>query len=128
MEEAPTPTTIYSKEELNNLNCIPDFEDFKPDVVYNDNLKNVQKITLTKSDFNVKRVEYSYECKTRQEIENLPDKELAKLCLGNYVNRKIEGSLAASGMKAVAKRLSVLLLAGPLIKPSIKGMIAAEII
>ena len=81
-------------EELNNLNCIPDFEDFKPDVVYNDNLKNVQKITLTKSDFNVKRVEYSYECKTRQEIENLPDKELAKLCLGNYVNRKIEGSLA----------------------------------
>jgi len=33
---------------------IPDFEDFKPDVVYNDNLKNVQKITLTKSDFNVR--------------------------------------------------------------------------
>ena len=41
---------------------------------------------------------------------------------------KIEGSLAASGTKAVAKRLSVLLLAGPLIKPSINGMIAAEII
>ena len=41
---------------------------------------------------------------------------------------KIEGSLAASGMKAVARRLSVLLLAGPLIKPSIKGMIAAETI
>ena len=41
---------------------------------------------------------------------------------------KIEGSLAASGMKGVARRLSLLLLAGPLIKPSIKGMIAAEAI
>ena len=41
---------------------------------------------------------------------------------------KIEGRRTASGINAVASRLSVLLLAGPLIKPSIKGMIAAEAI
>ena len=41
---------------------------------------------------------------------------------------KIEGSLAASGIKGVARRLSVLLLAGPLINPSINGMIAADAI
>ena len=81
-------------EELKNLNCFPDFEDFKPDIVYNDDLKNVQKITLTKNDFYIKRVEYTYKCKTESEIENLKDKELAKLCLGNYIDRKIEGSLA----------------------------------
>ena len=81
-------------EELKNLNCFPDFEDFKPDVVYKDNLKKVQKITLTKSDFTVKRVEYSYECKNRKEIEDLEEPELAKLCLGNYIDRKIEGSLS----------------------------------
>ena len=41
---------------------------------------------------------------------------------------KIEGRRTASGINAVASRLSVLLLAGPLIKPSIKGMIAADAI
>ena len=41
---------------------------------------------------------------------------------------KIEGSLVASGIKAVARRVSLLLLAGPLIKPSIKGMIAEDAI
>ena len=40
----------------------------------------------------------------------------------------IEGRRTASGIKGVARRLSVLLLAGPLIKPSKKGMIAAEAI
>ena len=40
----------------------------------------------------------------------------------------IEGSLTASGIKGVARRLSVLLLAGPLIKPSINGIIALEAI
>lgn len=40
----------------------------------------------------------------------------------------IELRRTASGMKGVARRLSVLLLAGPLIKPSKKGIIAAETI
>ena len=40
----------------------------------------------------------------------------------------IEGRRTDSGMKGVARRLSVLLLAGPLIKPSKNGMIAAEAI
>ena len=81
-------------QELKNINSNPDFEDFKPEVIYKDNLKNVQKITLTKNDFSVKKVDYSYECKTQKELESLTDKQLAKLCIGNYVDRKVEGSLA----------------------------------
>ena len=80
-------------EDLKNINSNPDFEDFKPEVIYKDNLKNVQKIKLTKNDFTTKKVEYSYECKTQKEIENLDNKELAKLCIGNYIDRKTEGSL-----------------------------------
>ena len=80
-------------EDLKNINSNPDFEDFKPEVIYNDNLKNIQKIKLIKNDFTIKKVEYSYECKTQHEIENLDNKELAKLCIGNYIDRKTEGSL-----------------------------------
>ena len=81
-------------EDLKNINSNPDFEDFKPEVIYTDNLKNVQKIILTKNDFYTKKVEYSYECKPQKEIEKLKNKELAQLCIGNYINRKTEGSFA----------------------------------
>ena len=81
-------------QDLKNINSNPDFEDYKPEVIYNDNLKKVQKIKLTKKDFTTKKVEYSYECKTQKEIENFSDKQLAKLCIGNYVDRKTDGSLA----------------------------------
>ena len=40
----------------------------------------------------------------------------------------IEGSRAPRGINGVANRFSVWLLAGPLIKPSINGMIAADAI
>ena len=81
-------------QELKNINSNPDFEDFKPEVIYKDNLKNVQKIKLNKSDFTIKKVEYSYECQTQKEIEKLKNTDLAKLCIGNYIDRKTEGSLA----------------------------------
>ena len=81
-------------EDLKNINCNIDFEDYKPEVIYNDNLKKVQRIKLTKNDFTTKKVEYYYECITPKEIENFSDKKLAKLCLGNYIDRKVDGSLA----------------------------------
>ena len=81
-------------EDLKNINCNPDFEDFKPEVIYKDDLKKVQKIKLKKKDFSTKKVDYSYECKTSKDLESLTDRQLAKLCIGNYVDRKVEGSLA----------------------------------
>ena len=80
-------------EDLKNINSNPDFEDFKPEVIYTDNLKGVQKIKLTKNDFYTKKVEYSYECKIQKEIENFNDNQLSQLCIGNYFDRKTEGSI-----------------------------------
>ena len=82
-------------EDLKNINCNPDFEDFKPEVIYTDNLDKIQKIKLTKNDFITKKVDYSYECKKQEKIENFNNKQLSHLCIGNYIDRRIEGSLAS---------------------------------
>ena len=80
-------------EQLKNINSNPDFEDFKPEIVLKDNLTKIQKIKLTKEDFELKTIKYDYESKIDPLISNLEDKELAKICLGNYIDRYKEGSL-----------------------------------
>ena len=82
-------------EDLKNINCNPDFEDFKPEVIYTDNLNKIQKIKLTKNDFITKKVDYSYECKKQEKIENFNNKQLSHLCIGNYIDRRIEGQKAS---------------------------------
>jgi beta-glucosidase len=81
-------------QQLKNINCNTDFEDYKPEVVLSDELSNLQKIELTKEDFELKKVEYDYESKTDPKIANLEDKDLAKLCIGNYIDRYGEGDLS----------------------------------
>ena len=70
-----------------NINNNPDFEDYKPEIIINDNLTDIQKIKLDKEDFNLKTIKYDYEYNTDPLISNLEDKELAKLCIGNYIDR-----------------------------------------
>ena len=43
-------------KQLKNINCNPDFEDYKSEVTYKDDLSNVQKIKLSKEDFKQKIV------------------------------------------------------------------------
>ena len=81
-------------QKVKNINCNPDFEDYKPEVILNDELANVQKIELKKEDFDIKTIEYDYEAKTDPFVANLEDKDLAKLCIGNYLDRYREGELS----------------------------------
>ena len=95
-------TTIYGYiklendiiiEQLKNINCNPDFEDYKPEILVKDNLTNIENLILKKNDFKEKKVVYEYEYQTDPLISNLNDKELAKLCIGNYQDRSKSGSL-----------------------------------
>jgi beta-glucosidase len=79
-------------KQLKNINCNPDFEDYKSEVTYKDDLTNVQKIKLTKEDFKQKIVEYKYDYDIPPQIEKLENEELAKLCIGNYKYRNKEKS------------------------------------
>ena len=74
-------------EQLKNINSNPDFEDFKPEITLNDKLTKIEKIELTEEDFELKTIKYEYEGKIDPLISNLEDKELAKICLGNYLDR-----------------------------------------
>ena len=78
-------------EQLKNIDNNPDFEDYKPKIVLKDDLSIAQKIKLTKNDFILKTVEYHYDFKIPPEFEKLKDKELAKLYIGNYEDRKKQG-------------------------------------
>ena len=80
-------------QQLKNINSNTDFEEYKPEIVLNDNLSNIQKIKLTKNNFDLKTFKYDYESKTDPILTNLEDKDLAKLCIGNYIDRYSEGSL-----------------------------------
>ena len=79
-------------EKLKNINSNIDFEDYKPEIIIKDDLKDIQKIKLSKDDFILKEVKYEYEPKTNPFISNLENKELAKLCIGNYKERYTNGS------------------------------------
>ena len=43
-------------EVLKNVGGKPDFKDYKPKVIYKDDLTNLEKIELEKGDFEKKRV------------------------------------------------------------------------
>ena len=79
-------------KQLKNIKSSPDFEDFKAEITYKDDLQNVQQIKLTKDDFKLKTVEYHYDYKIDPQIEKLENEELAKVCLGNYKDRYGERS------------------------------------
>ena len=79
-------------EQLKNINCNHDFEDYKSEIILKDNLSNIQKIKLTKKDFVFKKVEYDYEYTIDPFVISLEDKDLIKLCLGNFIDRYINGT------------------------------------
>ena len=87
-------------EQLKNIinkNNSPDFEDYKPQIVLNDDLSDTQEIKLNKEDFNLKTIKYEYEYKTDPLISNLKDEDLAKLCIGNYLDRYKEVEIGLAG-------------------------------
>ena len=92
-------------EQLRNIN-VEDlgFEDYKVKITLKDDLTNIQKITLTKDDFELKKVEYNYKYSINDNISKLKDSDLANLCIGDYsdINEKMTGvSLTTKNIKDV---------------------------
>ena len=92
-------TKIYGYIELNediiteklrniNKNYKTGFKDFKPKIVLKDKLKGIQKIKLTKKDFEIKEIKYNYKCKINDKLLNIKNNDLAYMCLGDYSDFK----------------------------------------
>ena len=81
------------------------FTDPKPKIVLKDKLSNIQKIKLTKSDFDFKKIDYNYQYKIDDVIMKLKDEDLATLCVGDYkdYNEKLKGvgGLTAKDVKGI---------------------------
>ena len=72
-------------EVLKNVGGKPDFKDYKPKVVYKDELTDLDQIVLEKSDFGKKRVDYNnYHITFNQNLMSFSDSELAHLCICDF--------------------------------------------
>ena len=71
-------------EQLKNIDGKPDFEDYKPEIKYNDDLRGLEKIELSKSNFRSRIVKYDYKFKVHEKISNLSDDELSRICVANF--------------------------------------------
>ena len=83
------------------------FSDYKTKIILKDDLSNIQKIKLTKNDFDSKKIEYNYEYKINNKISKLKDTDLAYMCVGDYsdINEKLSGigGLTAKNVKSINK-------------------------
>ena len=73
-------------EKLKNVGGKPDFSPLKPEIKINDDLTNVQKIELTKDDFNLIEIKYNYKGKINEKVKDLTDDELIRLSLGKFTD------------------------------------------
>ena len=71
-----------------------DFMDYKPKIILNDVLSNIQKIELTKKDFDFKEMKYNYKYKINEKISKLRNEDLAHLCVGDYIDMKEREGIA----------------------------------
>ena len=72
-------------EQLKNVIKYNDkFEDYTIKIDLNEKLSNYDNIKLTKNDFDIKVVNYTYEYKIYNKISKLPDLDLIYLCLGEF--------------------------------------------
>ena len=83
-------------EQLKNIcnDKLLGFKEYKSKIMLNDNLTGVQKIKLTKNDFELKKIEYDYKYQINPNLLKLKNEELARLCIGaknNEINRGVVG-------------------------------------
>jgi len=71
-------------EKLKNIDAKTDFEDYKPEIIYKDDLTDVEEIKLSKDSFKVKTIDYNYKFKTHSEVEKLNDEVLSRICVANF--------------------------------------------
>ena len=71
-------------EKLKNIDCNPDFEDYKPEIEYKDDLRNIEEIKLSKDNFKFRKVEYDYKFEIHEKMKNLQENDLARVCVANF--------------------------------------------
>ena len=71
-------------EKLKNIDCNPDFEDYKPEIEYKDDLRNIEEIKLSKDNFKFRKVEYDYKFEIHEKMKNLKEEDLARVCVANF--------------------------------------------
>ena len=71
-------------EKLKHVGGESDFGDLELNVVYKDDLSNVEKIILTKDDFTTREVKYDYLPKFNELITGLSIDKVAKVCICNF--------------------------------------------
>jgi len=94
-------------EILKNINSgySTGFKDFNPKIILKDEIKNVQKIKLTKNDFELKKVDYNYEANINKDLLKIKDSDLAYLCIGDFsdIDERLSGigGLTAKNVKGI---------------------------
>ena len=93
-------------EQLKNIIKLPDFEDYVPDVSKypKDELIEVQKITLSREDFETKIPLYNFVYKIYDSINKLNDTELAYLCIGGFIESKEENNEKQRGLNGLTTK------------------------
>ena len=84
-------------QKLKNVGGKADFEPVTHEIKYKDDLTGVDKIELTKNDFQQKEIDYNYKNKINEKVKNLSNEELGKLCIGNYTEEGKENIIHAFG-------------------------------
>ena len=80
-----------------------DFVDYKPKIILNDDLSNIQKIKLTKNDFDLKEIKYNYEYTINEKISTLKNEDLVHLCVGDYSDFLERMGIAGCTTKSVTE-------------------------
>ena len=91
------------------------FEELSIKINLKDNLSSIQKIKLSKDDFNYKKIEYNYECQINNKIKNLKEEDLAKLCIGDYedINEKKAGIIGLTTKSIKKIKMYIRMADGP---------------
>ena len=93
-------------EMLKNIISPPDFEDYVPDIEKypKDDLKDIQKINITKEDIDIRGTLYTYVSKLYETVTKLNDTELAYLCVGGFVESSQENNEKNRGLNGLTTK------------------------
>ena len=93
-------------EKLKNIITPPNFNDYVADISKypKDDLNNIEKITLTKENFEMKEALYNYVPKINEKMNELNVTELAYLCIGGFVESPEENNEKQRGLNGLTTR------------------------
>ena len=93
-------------QKLKNIILPPDFEDYIPNITKypTDNLNNLQKLKLSKDDFDIKEIKYNYVPKINEKMNKLNNTELTYLCIGGFIESQDENNEKQRGLNGLTTK------------------------